>query len=124
MARHLHHCVLTGEKPGASREREQINPACSDILANLSGRDCKTDLTELFLQLFMNEVHLPKVGRGGITSYQSPVLNGFSQVSVVFDSKRFHQTNARIRRLSEGVCLASANRNYNSIEASESHFYP
>ncbi len=90
-------------QPGAGREPEEVETACRDVLAHLAGSYGKTPGSELFVQLGVDQVNLPEVGRGGVSCHAAAVAHGRTRVHVAFNAETGKQPDARSRRLREGV---------------------
>ena len=120
-AGHLHHGMCAELKSRTSRERKQVDPPGGDVLTNVTGSKWKSRDTKFLMQLFVDEMHLAKIGRGRVSPYQRSVFDRRSQMRVVFDTKPFNQTNAILHRLGEGMGLASADRNDQAWTSGDFH---
>jgi hypothetical protein len=85
---------LTNLEFGAGRQSEEIDTACSDVLADIAWMNHKSLSAELFKELFVNEVYLSEVGLRWILRYTRAVFDSYSAMSISFDAEPCEQLDA------------------------------
>ncbi len=85
------------------RKPKQVNPACGDIFAHLTGQYWHSLGRDFIVQFAVDQMHLPQIGLRRVLGDTTTVLHRGSHVRVTFYAETCKQRNLRLARLDQRV---------------------
>src|SRR4029079_13986617 len=105
----LDHGAGTDVQPRAGRQRQQVDAARGDVLAELAGRHAEACGAQLLEQFGVDEMNLTQVRAGRVARNPRAMLDGDAGVRVAFDAESGGEADAQARWLAEVVAAIARN---------------
>lgn len=102
---------LADREPGARRQRQQIEAAGGDVLADIAGRNSEALAGQFVEQLGVDQMDLAQVRLRRIASYARTMPDGHARMTVALHAKPGQQGDRGLSPLGKAVMTATADRN-------------